>query len=162
MGVIPATWELTKPACGDILTHMVHSHHSLSSRFHVNERTSNREGNMDDILLHKLNTYGMDVTGTMARFGGNEALMMRFLLGFPKDQTMDSLRDAMASGDREAQKVASHSLKGLSGNLGLTPVFEASSAMMNALRASEDADVAGLYDTLEQAYQAAIDMIATL
>ena len=117
---------------------------------------------MDDILLHKLNTYGMDVTGTMARFGGNEALMMRFLLGFPKDQTMDSLRDAMASGDREAQKVASHSLKGLSGNLGLTPVFEASSAMMNALRASEDADVAGLYDTLEQAYQAAIDMIATL
>jgi len=117
---------------------------------------------MDDILLHKLNAYGMDVTGTMARFGGNEALMMRFLLGFPKDQTMGSLRDAMTSGNREAQKVAAHSLKGLSGNLGLTPVFEASSAMMDTLRANEDTDVSSLYDALEQAYQAAIDMIATL
>ena len=117
---------------------------------------------MDEALLQKLTTYGMDVTGTLARFGGNEALMMRFLLGFPKDQTMDSLRDAMASGDREAQKVASHSLKGLSGNLGLTPVFEASSAMMNALRASEDTNVTSLYEALDQAYQAALSMIATL
>ncbi|MCL1855435.1 MAG: Hpt domain-containing protein [Clostridia bacterium] len=117
---------------------------------------------MDETALRKLTDFGMDVTGTMARFGGNEALMMRFLLGFPKDQTMGSLRDAMASGDREAQKVAAHSLKGLSGNLGLTPVFEASTAMMNALRASEDTDVTGLYEALDQAYQAAIDMIATL
>jgi len=117
---------------------------------------------MDETSLHKLNTYGMDVTGTLARFGGNEALMMRFLLGFPKDQTMGSLREAMASGDREAQKVASHSLKGLSGNLGLTPVFEASSAMMNALRTNEDADVNSLYEAVEQAYQATVDMIATL
>ena len=117
---------------------------------------------MDETLLHKLTTYGMDVTGTLARFGGNEALMMRFLLSFPNDKTMGVLRDAMASGDREAQKVSAHSLKGLSGNLGLTPVFEASSAMMNALRASADTDVTDLFETLDQAYQVAIDMLATL
>ena len=117
---------------------------------------------MDEVLFHKLIAHGMDVAGTLARFGGNEALMMRFLRGFPNDKTMSSLRDAMISGDREAQKVAAHSLKGLSGNLGLTPVYESSSALMNALRADDDADVSGLYETLDQAYQTAVTMIAAL
>ena len=116
---------------------------------------------MDDTLLRKLAAYGMDVPNTLARFGGNEELMMRFLRGFPNDKTMSSLRDAMVSGDREAQKAAVHSLKGLSGNLGLEPVFKASSAMMNALRA-DDGDIHSWYQALDEAYQAAVNMIATL
>jgi chemotaxis protein histidine kinase CheA len=46
---------------------------------------------------------------------------------------MQSLRDAVRSFDRESMKIAAHSLKGLTGNLGLTPLFEASGALMNAL-----------------------------
>lgn len=117
---------------------------------------------MDQALLDKLNLYGMDVPSTMARFGGNEALMMRFLLGFPNDKTMDSLRQAMATGDMEAIKVGAHSLKGLSGNLGLTPLFEVSSQMMNALRSNEECDVDALYSAVENEYDKALKLIATL
>lgn len=117
---------------------------------------------MEQQLLDKLNAYGMDVPSTLARFGSNEQLMMRFLLGFPNDKTMDSLREAMKSGDHEAQKVAAHSLKGLSGNLGLTPLFEASSEMMNALRSDEPVDANSLYEVVEREYGKAIELISTL
>lgn len=117
---------------------------------------------MEQAQMNKLTEYGMDVPSTMARFGGNEALMMRFLLNFPQDKTMDSLRQAMADGDKEAIKVGAHSLKGLSGNLGLTPLFEASSEMMNALRSSEECDVDALYQAVVREYDSALEMIATL
>ncbi len=112
--------------------------------------------------LDTLTAYGMDVPGTMARFGDNEGLMMRFLLGFPNDKTMGSLREAMAAQDLEALKVAAHSLKGLSGNLGLTPLFEASTTMMNALRSNEPYDVNALFAAVDTEYQRALEMIATL
>lgn len=117
---------------------------------------------MQQSNLDQLTAYGMDVPGTMARFAGNEALMMRFVLGFPQDKTMDNLREAMALGDREAQKIAAHSLKGLSGNLGLTPLFEATSLMMNALRANEEDDIQPLFEVVDQAYGKTLDMIAKL
>ncbi len=117
---------------------------------------------MQPAQLEILKVYGMDVDATIARFGGNEPLMMRFLTGFPNDKTMQSLRDAVDVGDREAMKVAAHSLKGLTGNLGLTPLFEASTQLMNTLRLSEDADPVPLYEVVCQEYDKALAMLATL
>ena len=108
-----------------------------------------------------LKAYGMDLDATIARFGGNEPLMMRFLTGFPNDKTMQSLHDATAAADREAMKIAAHSLKGLTGNLGLTPLFEASTALMNTLRQTED-DVTALYEKVCAEYDRALDMLGRL
>ena len=116
---------------------------------------------MQSSQLEILTGYGMDVTSTIARFGGNEGLMMRFLTGFPNDKTMQSLRDAVAAGDREAMKVAAHSLKGLTGNLGLTPLFEASTELMNTLRQSDD-DVTGLYEAVCREYDKAVEVLASI
>ena len=116
---------------------------------------------MQSSQTEMLKAYGMDLDATIARFGGNEALMMRFLTGFPNDPTMQSLHDAVAAADREATKVAAHSLKGLTGNLGLTPLFEASTALMNALRQTED-DVTDLYEATCLAYDNAVAMLADL
>lgn len=117
---------------------------------------------MQPAQLDILKNYGMDIDATIARFGSNEPLMMRFLIGFPNDKTMQSLHDAMALGDREAIKVAAHSLKGLTGNLGLTPLFEASTQLMNTLRLSEDADPTELYQAVCREYDSAVAMLATL
>ena len=111
--------------------------------------------------LETLKAYGMDYDATIARFGGNEPLMMRFLTGFPNDKTMQSLRDAAAAADREALKIAAHSMKGLTGNLGLTPLFEASTALMNTLRQTED-DVTELYERVCVEYDRALDMLGRL
>ena len=116
---------------------------------------------MQSAQLAMLKDYGMDVDSTTARFGGNEGLMMRFLTGFSKDPTMQSLHDAVAAADREAMKVAAHSLKGLTGNLGLTPLFEASTTLMNTLRQTED-DVTGLYEKVCEEYDRAVAMLDAL
>ena len=108
-----------------------------------------------------LKDYGMDINSTLARFASNENLMMRFLLGFPNDKTMDSLHAAVAAEDREAMKVAAHSLKGLTGNLGLTPLFEASTQLMNTLRQTDD-DVTDLYQKTCEEYDRAVIMLASL
>lgn len=117
---------------------------------------------MEQAQLAHLNAYGMDVTATMARFGGNEALMMRFLLGFPNDKTYGSLVDAVEAGDRKAVEAAAHSLKGLTGNLGLTPLFEASTEMMNALRADENRDYMPLFEKVKAEYEKALALVSTL
>ena len=117
---------------------------------------------MEQVIQSQLANYGMDLSETVARFGGNETVMLHFLKNFPEDQTIITLREAMASGSRDTLKMAVHSLKGLSGNLGLTPLFEAASVMMNTLRANESADVQMQYKALENAYQATLDMLATL
>ena len=116
---------------------------------------------MQPAQLEILTDYGMDINATIARFGGNEALMMRFLTGFPNDKTMQSLHDAVAAGDREAMKVAAHSLKGLTGNLGLTPLFEASTTLMNPLRQTED-DVTGLYEDVSREYDKVVEVLAKI
>jgi len=111
--------------------------------------------------LAVMNAYGMDVDATIARFGGNESLMMRFLIGFPNDKTMQTLRTAMELGDREAMKTAAHTLKGLTGNLGLTPLFEASTELMNTLRQTED-DVSDLCSKVSAEYERALIMLSDL
>ena len=116
---------------------------------------------MQQAQLEILRNYGMDAEATIARFCGNEPLMLRFLTGFPSDKTMQSLRDAAASSDREAMMIAAHSLKGLAGNLGLTPLFEASGELMSALRHTED-DVTALYDKVCAEYDQALAMLAVL
>ena len=116
---------------------------------------------MQQAQLETLRAFGVDVEATIARFGGNEALLMRFLTGFSNDKTMQSLRDAVAAGDLEAMKVAAHSLKGLTGNLGLTPLFNASSELMNALRQGET-NTDALYQRVCAEYDNTLIMLAAL
>jgi HPt (histidine-containing phosphotransfer) domain-containing protein len=116
---------------------------------------------MQPAQLEILKSYGMDAEATIARFCGNEPLMLRFLTGFPSDKTMQSLRNAAASADREGMMVAAHSLKGLAGNLGLTPLYEASSSLMSALRQSQE-NITVLYEKVCEEYDNALAMLSIL
>ena len=57
------------------------------------------------------------------RFGGNEALLLKYLRRFPSDPNYADLESALLRGDGEALRAACHTLKGVSGTLGLTPAF---------------------------------------
>lgn len=117
---------------------------------------------MDQTQQTLLTEYGMDIPTTIARFGGNEALMMRFLLSFENDPTYASLQAAVAENDREQAKATVHALKGLTGNLGLTPLFEASSAMMNTLRTDDACDMAPLFAHVQEEHAKAVATLAGL
>ena len=81
--------------------------------------------------------YGADYNSTMARFMGNEALYVKFLDMLFKDDNLEKLGTALGQQDYEAAFAAAHTLKGVVGNMGLTPLFNAVCAIVESLRKRE-------------------------
>ena len=105
-----------------------------------------------------LERYGMDTQRTLARFAGNETLMLTAIKDLPNDDAMTSDLAAKASGNEAAFRVAVHSVKGLSGNLGLTPLYAVACDLMTALRA-DDLDAAErLFMPLCEEYHKAVEL----
>lgn len=117
---------------------------------------------MDTAMRARLMQGGVGVDETLARFGGNEAMLLKYLRRFPTDPSYGALEAAMASGGREAIKTACHTLKGVSGTLGLAPLYEASSAMMAELRRSNEADISGFFTAVTETYRQAVQLIGEL
>ena len=114
---------------------------------------------MEDSVRNALTAYGMDVDATIARFGGNEKLLLKYLARFPDDPSYASLETALAEGRRDDAGAACHTLKGICGNLGLTPLFDACVKLMAALRESDATDITLPLQTLREAYGKAVDML---
>lgn len=98
--------------------------------------------------------YGMDYQTTMERFLNNEAMYLR-LLGklFPNNE-LQRLGAALETGDKSGAFEAAHTLKGVSGNLGLTPLYEAVCALVEPLRAGEEReDYSVLYQAVQIEFQ---------
>ncbi|MCM1568646.1 MAG: Hpt domain-containing protein [Roseburia sp.] len=67
---------------------------------------------------------GIDLEGAMNRFLNNEALLEKFLKKFLQDPNYNALLSAVESGSCEDAFRAGHTLKGVTGNLSLQPLYE--------------------------------------
>lgn len=92
--------------------------------------------------------YGADYETTIGRFMGNEKMYLKFLNMLSKDENLHKLGDSIGRRDLAAAFEAAHTLKGVSANLGLTPLNKAVCAIVEPLRAGEPC---GHYDALCQA-----------
>ena len=98
----------------------------------------------------------------------SEALVHRFVLKYPADPSFAQLREAVAAADWESAFRAAHTMKGISRDLGFTPLFEASSALSDALRlddAGVPADMSAVPELLratEEAYQRTVAAVSAL
>ncbi|MEG1984010.1 MAG: Hpt domain-containing protein [Oscillospiraceae bacterium] len=90
-----------------------------------------------DILLR----YGADVSGTMNRFMNDEELYATCLESFLVDPAFEELEAAVARGDYAQAFDYAHTLKGVAGNMGLTPVYEALTAVVEKLRNHDYGDI---------------------
>lgn len=81
--------------------------------------------------------YGADYEGTLPRFLGKEDLYLRFLDMLLKDETLQRLGEALEADDGAGAFEAAHTLKGVVGNMGLTPLYQAVCALVGPLRAGE-------------------------
>lgn len=88
-------------------------------------------------LLEELKGLGVDVDGGLKRIGGNEALYRRLLNTFVKAMKGQKVTPDFDLSDYEEVKEKAHAIKGTSGNLSITPVFEAYSRIMDLLRADQ-------------------------
>ena len=99
---------------------------------------------MDDKFRQQLEENGADVEATLKRFMGNDAIYQKFLGKFPADPNYANLGTNIEAGAFEEAYKCAHALKGVVGNLGLTPIFNKVSDLVEELRnkASDEVDAA--------------------
>lgn len=112
---------------------------------------------MKDEVMDILKENGADVDNSLKRFMGNRGLYEKFLLKFPEDQNMSSLRECMKNKNYGDAFKCVHTLKGVSANLGLNPIQELSSQMTELMRGkqADEIDMDALnkcFEELEESY----------
>ena len=98
------------------------------------------------LTVDALRACGVNTGEGLGRCMNNEAFYLRLVNMALDDAGFGKLADAVAAGDMKAGFEAAHSLKGVLGNLALTPIYEPVSEMTELLRASADADYQGYLD----------------
>ena len=83
---------------------------------------------------------GIDVSGALKRVGGNTQLYKKMLTKFRQtySDTSNELTNLIANKKYEDAILLAHSIKGLSGNLGITDLFSAAEQLEKYLRADSD------------------------
>ncbi|MEG1505242.1 MAG: Hpt domain-containing protein [Lachnospiraceae bacterium] len=96
-------------------------------------------------ILEKLEKYGADVTGAMGRFLDDEDLYQTCFVVFLKDESFQKLGEAIAKKEYEKSFEYAHTLKGVAGNMGLTPMYQVLCDMVEDLRKEEYSNLSEYY-----------------
>lgn len=96
------------------------------------------------ITIDSLKTYGANVEEGLARCLNKEDFYLKMVNLGLKDERFEKLGDILASKDLDAAFEAVHALKGVIGNLALTPLYEPINKMTELLRARTDTDYSEL------------------
>lgn len=113
-------------------------------------------------IKSKYTLAGNDYDGALNRTAGDEELFLSLLDMFLNDKSWSELNAAMANGDAKAAFAAAHSLKGSSGMLGMTRLFDAVRPLTEALRGGDIALAKVLFPAAEREYEAVTELIKTL
>ena len=98
--------------------------------------------------------YGGDYMATMSRFMGNEAMYLRLLDMLFEDKSLQQLGEALEAQDLKRAFEAAHTLKGVAGNMGLKPLYEAVCIIVEPLRAGQQReDYPVLYKAIQAEFQ---------
>ena len=92
------------------------------------------------LTIESLRNFGADTAQGLGRCMNNEAFYLRLVNMGLDDANFGRLEAAVQNGDRKAAFEAAHALKGVLGNLSLTPLYEPVSELTELLRADRDAD----------------------
>lgn len=105
---------------------------------------------------------GGDYQDVFSRLMKDERIL-KYLTKFLDDREIDRLSPALAEGAWEEAFRITHNLKGVSLNLGLTPLAVSASALCEELRGGKPAiDVSGMLADVHAAYQKVTDGIRQL
>ena len=97
------------------------------------------------ITIEELRSAGADVETGLSRCLGKEDLYLKLIGMGLGDAKFDELGTALNAGDLDRAFELCHALKGVIGNLSITPLYEALSDMTEKLRGREEADYSSMY-----------------
>ncbi|MCH5324975.1 MAG: hypothetical protein J1E39_07135 [Eubacterium sp.] len=88
-------------------------------------------------MIEQLKELGVNIDEGLNRFMGNAALYERMLLKLPANVRAQEVLKHFEDGDFQAALEAAHNLKGVTGNLSVTPLYEAYTEAVKLLRENE-------------------------
>lgn len=94
--------------------------------------------------INKLREFGADVESGLERCMNNEGFYLKLVEKSLGDNSFDKLVEAIDSNDLEGAFEAAHSLKGVTGNLALTPIYDPVVEITELLRSRTDMDYSEL------------------
>ena len=114
---------------------------------------------MDQEKLDSLARGGIQAADALERFMGSDALLERFLKRFLEDATYSSLCQAVEAGDWQQALAASHTLKGVCGNLSISRLYELAARQVDLMRAEKWEEAVAMMPEMEAAYGEAAEAI---
>ncbi len=100
------------------------------------------------MTLDDLVAFGANVEEGLGRCMGNEAFYLRLVESVKDEKGFDNLKSALDAGNLGEAFSAAHALKGVLGNLSLTPLYEPMSEITELLRAETQMDYSELLGTI--------------
>ena len=98
------------------------------------------------MTLDDLIAYGANVEEGMSRCMNNEGFYLRLVNTLKDEKGFDALKAALDANDLKAAFEAAHALKGVLGNLSITPLYDPISEITEYLRAETAMDYAPLIE----------------
>lgn len=102
---------------------------------------------------YKLSKAGINATEGIARFNGDKDIYERVLNAFQRDKNYALLVEAIQKKDMKAAFSAAHSLKGVSGNLSLTRLYNDIQPLVEVLRAGSFENAEALLQPVIRDYE---------
>ena len=90
------------------------------------------------LTIDKLKEYGANTQEGLARCMNNEAFYLRMVSMGLGDKNFERLQKAVSEGDTKEAFEAAHALKGVIGNLSLTPIYTPLNELTELLRGKEE------------------------
>ncbi|MCR4777501.1 MAG: Hpt domain-containing protein [Lachnospiraceae bacterium] len=106
-----------------------------------------------DEVLNKLAAEGVDLDTTLHRFLDSKDMYAKFLKKFLNDTNYDQMQKDCEEKDYDKLLESSHALKGLTGNLGLDPMFKKLSDMVADIRAKDYSRIDELNEGIKRDYE---------
>lgn len=100
------------------------------------------------LTIETLNEFGVNTKEGLTRCMNNEKFYFKMLkMGLASDQ-FEKLGASLEAGNNEEAFEAAHALKGVLGNLALTPIYNPLAEMTELLRAGKSEDYVAMYQPI--------------
>lgn len=114
---------------------------------------------MNTELFQNLSDWGCDVKDALRRLTGDEALYVLCLHTFAEDPLFEQLETQINTANLSAAFESAHTLKGVAGNLSLTPLYQAVCSLMELLRPQKPCDCLPSYHAVMDAYHTFVGIL---
>lgn len=105
------------------------------------------------MTIEQLKALGCNTSEGLARCMNNESFYLMLVNKFISTTDLSKLENALRENDLETAFKEAHSLKGVAGNLSLTPLFNVLIEMVEPLRNKEEKDYLPLYNKLKELFE---------